>query len=125
MQDDSPPTYISGVTPDSGSSPALCVWPPNSKYWCVLDIFSQSGGTFIRTNILPVSDNCAAVNGFNMLINSARAIGANAPSGTGLSGTGFGCTDTDPRSQLGALQLLQCKVSRQVQWPFELHTAHT
>ena len=100
-QDDSPPTYIPQAVADSGASPALCVWPPNINYWCLLDVFHQSGGRFIQTRLLPVRDNCAAVSGFAMTVNAARASGASAPSGTGLSGTGFGCTDTDPRSQRG------------------------
>lgn len=106
-QDDSAPTYIDRLSAGSDiklkantpSAPALCVWPPNIKYWCLLDIFSQGGGRFVQTAILPVRDNCAAVSGFAMTFNAARAAGTAAPSIA--SGTGFGCTDTDPRSQLG------------------------
>ena len=108
-QDDSPPTYIKGISADSPSGapgPALCVWPPNVNYWCVLDIFAQSGGSFLRTNVLPIRDNCAAVSGFAMTVNALRTTGTAAPSGTGMSGTGFACTDTDPRSQRGASCIL-------------------
>ena len=90
---------------DSGAAPALCVWPPNIQYWCLLDIFSQAGGRFIQTNILPVRDNCAAVSGFAMAVNSARTTAGAAP--TLASNAGFACTDTDPRSQLGASPRLE------------------
>jgi hypothetical protein len=67
----------------------------------VLDIFAQSGGSFLRTNVLPIRDNCDAVSGFAMNVNALRTTGTAAPSGTGISGTGFVYTDTDPRSQRG------------------------
>lgn len=105
MQDDSPPTYIAPggsdlqLKADSPSAPALCVWPPNKKYYCLLDIFAQSGGRFIKTGILPVRDNCAGLTGFKMTIDAVRTINGANP--TKASGKGFSCTDTDPRSQLG------------------------
>ena len=110
VKDDSPPTYIDRLSAgndiklksDTPAAPALCVWPPNVKFYCLLDIFSQSGGSFIQTSILPIRDNCAAVATFGMTINALRTTGTAAPSGTGTSGTGFGCTDSDPRSQRGA-----------------------
>ena len=86
---------------DSPASPALCVWPPNYNYWCVRDVFAQGGGHFLRTNVLPVRDNCAAVTGFEMIVNAARA--SLTPS---LTAGGFACTDNDPRSQLGEVFLL-------------------
>lgn len=109
LQDDSAPTYIDRLSAggdiklkaDTPSAPALCVWPPNIKYYCLLNIFSQSGGKFVQTAILPVRDNCAAVSGFAMTVNAARAAGTAAP--TKASNTGFACTDTDPRSQLGEM----------------------
>lgn len=70
---------------------------------CLLDVFSQSGGRFIQTAILPVRDNCAAVTGFAMTVSAIRTISGATP--TKASGAGFSCTDTDPRSQLGETQL--------------------
>ena len=112
VQDDSAPSFIgvnlavntanAKLQVDSGSSPALCVWPPSGKYFCRLDIFSQSGGRFIQTDILPVRDNCAAVSGFAMTVNPTRTINGALPTTT----AGFSCTDTDPRSQLGTPKLL-------------------
>jgi hypothetical protein len=103
-QDDTAPAYMSTATADSPAFPALCVWPPNYNYWCVLDVFAQGGGKFLRTNVLPVRDNCAAVTGFEMSVNAAlRANGGLAPS---LTAGGFACTDNDPRSQLGEVFLL-------------------
>ena len=111
-QDDTAPTYIipSGTVgdkklrADSAADPALCVWPPNVKYWCLNNIFAQAGsgsggGRFDQTGILPVRDNCAAVTGFKMTVGTT----ARAASVADLSLTkGFSCTDTDPRSQPGA-----------------------
>ena len=107
-QDDSPPTFIAPggsdakLKADSAASPALCVWPPNYKYWCLLDVFSQSNGRFIQTDILPVRDNCANVATFAMTVRAGRSTSGNP---TIASNTGYSCTDTDPRSQSGALQL--------------------
>ena len=109
-QDDSPPTFIAPggsdikLKADSRTAPALCVWPPNVRYWCLLDIFSQAGGRFVQTAILPVRDNCAAVSTFAMTVDFHRTTGTAAP--TIASSTGFGCTDTDPRSQLSERLLI-------------------
>lgn len=108
MQDDSPPTYIAPggldikLKSDSTLNPALCVWPPNVKFFCLLDIFSQAGGRFIRTEILPIRDNCGAVDGFKMTVDAGRALNGAAP--TKISGKGFSCIDTDPRSQQGEMR---------------------
>ena len=91
---------LSTATADSGTNPALCVWPPSYNYYCVLNFLAQSGGKFLRTNILPVSDNCAAVSGFAMTVSTIRTTAGATPT---LSSGGFACTDTDPRSQLGEL----------------------
>ena len=68
---------------------------------CKLNIFSQTGGRFIQTDILPVRDNCAAIPGFAMSVNATRTTNGAVPTLT----AGFACTDTDPRSQLGEFYL--------------------
>lgn len=80
------------------------MWPPNIKYYSLLDIFSQSGGRYTQTAILPVRDNCGAVPGFLMTVANLRTTAGATP--TIASGAGFACTDTDPRSQPGELSNL-------------------
>lgn len=68
----------------TGCNKIMCAWPPNFKYYCVLDAFKVDGlGNFVRTELLPISDNC----------------GTQFPLTVGPSG--FSCSDTDPRSQPG------------------------
>ena len=91
-QDDTAPVYTDGSSAASAPGVAgnniMCSWPPNFKYYCLLDVFAQAGGAFIRTELLPIKDNCGTA--FKMIV---------GPSG-------FACSDSDPRSQPGEHQFI-------------------